>query len=184
MSEYRYNHTLSVAKECENLAHLFNIDEKNLVISAYLHDITKEMDIQEQIELCKQFGFEPDQDTLNSPKTLHSFSAPFLIKKDFPEYATDEILIPIKYHTTGRANMSLNEKLLYLADFIEPTRKFAECIKLRNSFYSSNDDLQKKLDRVILDSLKYTIDELNEKKQFIHSETIQAYDFLLVNKGD
>ncbi|MBR5313913.1 MAG: bis(5'-nucleosyl)-tetraphosphatase (symmetrical) YqeK [Clostridia bacterium] len=184
MSVYRYDHTISVAKECEQLARLFNIDEKKLVISAYLHDITKEMDIQEQVDLCKQYGFSVDQDTLNSPKTLHSFSAPFLIKRDFPEFDEEEIILPIKFHTTGRADMSLEEKLLYLADYIEPTRKFEECIKLRNQFYSSEEDLQKRLDRVILDSLKYTIDELSSKNQFVHPETLKAYDFILTNIGD
>ena len=184
MSVYRYDHTISVAKECEQLARLFNIDEKKLVISAYLHDITKEMDIQEQVDLCKQYGFSVDQDTLNSPKTLHSFSAPFLIKRDFPEFDEEEIILPIKFHTTGRADMSLEEKLLYLADYIEPTRKFEECIKLRNQFYSSEENLQKRLDRVILDSLKYTIDELSSTNQFVHPETLKAYDFILTNIGD
>ena len=80
--------------------------------------------------------------------------------------------------------MSLEEKLLYLADYIEPTRKFEECIKLRNQFYSSEEDLQKRLDRVILDSLKYTIDELSSKNQFVHPETLKAYDFILTNIGD
>jgi nicotinate-nucleotide adenylyltransferase len=184
MSVYRYNHTISVAKECEKLAELFGIDGKKLVISAYLHDINKEMDIQEQIELCRHFGVDIDEDTLNSPKTLHSFSAPFLIKRDFPEYDEESITLPIKYHTTGRENMSLSEKLLYLTDYIEPTRKFEECVKLRNSFYSSEEDLQKRLDRVILDSLRYTIDELKANNQFIHPETINAYRFLLSATGD
>jgi nicotinate-nucleotide adenylyltransferase len=184
MSVYRYDHTVSVAKECERLAALFGIDGQKLIISAYLHDITKEMSIDEQIELCRQYGFEIDEDTLKSPKTLHSFSAPYLIKRDFPEYDEESVTLPIKYHTTGRKNMSLSEKLLYLADYIEPTRKFDECKKLRNSFYSSDEEPSKRLDRVILESLRYTIDELKATNQFIHPETIKAYDFLLLNTGD
>lgn len=184
MSVYRYDHTISVAKECEYLAELFGIDGKDLVISAYLHDITKEMSIDEQVELCRQYGFEIDQDTLNSPKTLHSFSAPYLIKRDFPEYDKEIITLPIKYHTTGRKDMSLQEKLLYLADYIEPTRKFDECKKLRSMFYSSDEELSKRLDLVILESLRYTIDELKSNNRFIHPETIKAYDFLSINTGD
>ena len=83
MSNYRYNHTLSVVNECKNLAKSFNIDDKKLVIAAYLHDITKEMPIDSQLSLCEEMGIEVDKDTLNSPKTLHSFTAPALIMRDF-----------------------------------------------------------------------------------------------------
>ena len=184
MSEYRYLHTLSVAEECKYLASIYNVDKEKLVISAYLHDITKDMSVDEQLKLCNFFGVTLDKDTVNSPKTMHSFTAPLLIKKDFPEYADDCILDAVRYHTTGRADMTLLEKLLYLADYIEPTRKFDDCKKLREFFYSENTDKIKKLDETIILSLKYTISDLLNNNSPIHSETINAYNSLLTNSGD
>ncbi len=184
MSEYRYLHTLSVVKECKNLAKLFNIGDRDLTLAAYLHDITKEMSIKDQIVLCSEFGCTPDKNTLNSPKTLHSYSAVFLIKKDFPEYASEEVLLAVKSHTTGRAEMSLIEKLLYLADYIEPTRKFEDCRKLREYFYGPTIDIYKKLDDTIYISLKTTIGSLLENNEYIHLDTLKAYNHFLKKKGE
>lgn len=184
MSDYRYNHTLSVVNECKNLAKLFNIDDKKLVIAAYLHDITKEMPIDRQLSLCEEMGIEVDKDTLNSPKTLHSFTAPALIMRDFHKYADEEILSAVRYHTTGRANMTLIEKLLYLADYIEPTRIFNDCKKIREYFYTNTCDIQKRLNDTIVLSLKYTISDLLEKGEFIHPKTLECYNALVKMTGD
>ncbi len=183
MSDYRFKHTLSVVDECKNLAKLFGIDEKKLVTAAYFHDITKEMPTEKQLTLCKDIGIEVDADTLNSPKTLHSFTAPALIMRDFSQYADEEILSAVRYHTTGKANMTLTEKLLYLADYIEPTRKFDDCKKLREFFYTNTSDISKKLDDTIILSLKYTISDLLEKGEFIHPRTIESYNSFVKKTG-
>ena len=178
MSEYRYLHTLSVARECERLAEIFGIDGKLLITSAYLHDITKEMTVDEQTELCRSMGERLDEYAILSPKTLHSYSAPALIKRDYPEFADPEVLSTVRCHTTGKENMTLPEKLLYLADYIEPTRKFEECKKLREFFYSDLSDPHKRLDSTIFLSLKYTLYDLLAKGEFIHPETVKAYNSL------
>ena len=179
MSDYRYRHTLSVVSECRSLAKLFDIDEKKLVIAAYLHDITKEMPENEQILLCEKAGIILDESTLNSPKTLHAFSAPVFIEKNFPEFADEEVLNAVKYHTTGRADMSLIEKLLYLADYIEPTRKFDDCKKIRDYFYKDLSDPEKSLDDAIFLSLRITIEDLIARGKNIHIETVKAYNNIL-----
>jgi len=179
MSESRLSHTLSVAKECERLADIFGIDREPLVIAAYLHDVTKEMPLDEQIQLCRLQGVAIDKEASRSPKTFHAFSAPALIKKDFPEYATDTVLSAVRYHTTGKADMTLYEKLLFLADYIEPTRKYEECQKLREFFYTDTQNVQKRLDRSVLISLRNTLAHLLQKNEPIHPETLNAYNFLI-----
>jgi len=179
MSEYRYKHTLSVVEECKRLASLFEIDDKELVISAYLHDITKEMSYDQQISLCNEMNITLDKNALLSPKTLHSFSAPALIKRDFPNYYTESIVNAVKYHTTGRADMTLSEKLLYIADYIEPTRKFEDCKALRKYFYDSQEILNVRLDKAMLLSLKYTLTDLTEQQEFVHPETVNAYNYFV-----
>ena len=176
MSDYRYNHTLSVVEECKELAKLFDIDGEELVTAAYLHDITKEMSINDQISLCKEFDSCPDENYLKSPKTMHSYSAVFLIKKDFPEYANENVLAAVKNHTTGREDMSLNEKLLYLADYIEPTRKFDDCKSVRKYFYEPTEDIYKRLDETIFFSLKLTVSSLLKDNEYIHIDTLKTYN--------
>lgn len=182
MSEKRYDHTLSVAEECARLAEMFKVDRDILTAAGYLHDITKEMPVGEQILLCNDNGVILDDATLASPKIIHSFSAPIIIQKDFAEYAKEDTLTAVRYHTTGRENMSIYEKLVYLADYIEPTRKHEECIELRKFFYEPSDDLHKKLDDTIFLSLKYTITDLLNRGKYIHPLTVKAYNYLLTNK--
>ncbi len=183
MSPYRYAHTLSVVDECKRLAKLFDIDDRELITAAYLHDITKEMSIEEQISLCKEYNCSPDNNYLKSPKTLHSYSAVFLIKKDFPEYATENVLLSVQNHTTGRSGMSLNEKLLYLADYIEPTRKFEDCQTLRKYFYEPTNDICQKLDETIFISLKMTISSLLDNNEYVHLDTLKAYNYFCKTRG-
>ena len=183
MSDFRYRHTLSVANECKKLAIMLSTDPDPIVKAAYLHDITKEMPENEQIALCKAYGTYLDGDTLNSPKTLHSFSAPALIMRDFPEYADQTVLSAVRYHTTGRADMTLAEKILYLADYIEPTREYDDCTEVRICFYNNPNSPEEALDEAILLSLKITVRQLLDDGRAIHPQTINAYnDFL--KKGE
>ena len=184
MSKYRYEHTLSVAKECMALAKIFEIDNQNLVVSAYLHDISKELDFQEQLDICENMGVKIDPDCLSSPKTLHAFTAPAVIKRDFPEFYIQEITDNVSYHTTGRENMSLSEKLLFLADYIEPNRTFEDCKQLREYFYTNrSNDWYKTLDETIFLALKFTISDLVDKKAFIHPKTVSAYNYIQKELG-
>ena len=183
MSDFRYRHTLSVAGECEKLALMLGVDPEPVVIAAYLHDITKEMSTEGQLSLCKEYGIEIDGDTIASPKTLHSFSAPALIKRDFPEYATPEILSAVSYHTTGRANMTVYEKILYLADYVEPTREYDDCIEVRICFYNNRTTPEKAMDEALLLSLKITIRQLLDDQRAVHPLTVNAYNDLLMKGG-
>ena len=184
MSEYRYEHTISVVNECIELAKLFNIDNKTLVVSAYLHDISKELDLKEQLDICKEMKIEIPSDCISSPKTLHAFTAPAVIKRDFPEFYTKDIVDAVTYHTTGREDMSLCEKLLFLADYIEPKRKFDDCKLLREYFYNNKSkDWYKTLDEKIFTALKFTISDLLDKKAFIYPKTVSAYNYIQNNIG-
>ena len=173
MSDYRYNHTLSVVKECKDLAKLFGIDEEKLVNAAYLHDITKEMPIEKQLRLCETMGIEVDADTLRSPKTLHSFTAPALIMRDFPQYADKEVLSAVRYHTTGRADMTLLEKIIFIADYLEPNRNEAENLPLvRSQVFCNIDDA---LCTILKDTLLY----LDDSDKVIDPMTLETYNFYM-----
>ena len=179
LSAFRYEHTVSVVNECKELAKIYPCDERSLVIAAYLHDITKETPFEKQLELVEEMNVHFPADSLISPKTAHAFSAPAFVKKYLKKYYSRKIADIIALHTTGSGGMTLEEKLLYLADYIEPTRKFEDCVKVRRMFYSKKNKTEKHLDRVILRSLIITVNSLIKEKRPVHSYTVDAYNSLL-----
>lgn len=184
ISGKRYAHTLSVAAETARLCELFDLDAEtsfDLRCAALLHDITKEKSLSEQLEICKECGIPYGVDELNSPKVLHAITAPEIVKKELPEYAKSDILSAIRWHTTGKPDMTLGEKLIYLADYIEPTRDFPDCIKLREEFYSVPKPDTAHLDRVLLHSFEMTLDDLRENNKPIYPLTLLSASFLKNN---
>ena len=185
ISGKRYSHTLAVESEMIALCRIFSLSEQEtltLQAAALLHDITKEKYTEEQIALCNRGNIPFGEDECASPKVFHSITAEVIIKECFPEYATEEILSPVRYHTTGRENMTLGEKLLYLADYIEATRTFPDCVKLRQMFYSVPDpSLNGHLDRILILSFQMTISNLLEENAQIHPKTVYSLNSLLRN---
>lgn len=181
LSDFRFSHTLSVAQECKAICERTGIKNEKIIIAAYLHDISKECPIEEQIKLCEKYGIFLSEDTLSSPKTLHSFSAEAFIKEHLPEFSDEEIFRIIKSHTTGREKMTDEEKILYIADYIEPTRNFEECKTARKYFYSHEKN-KRLLDDTMILCLKQTMAELKEENKHIHEDTIKAYNYLTYNQ--
>lgn len=183
----RYTHSLAVEKECESLASIFKLDKcdtERLTAAAYLHDITKELDLDAQLKLCDKYGIPyTDADCL-APKTFHAKTAAALARDKYPDIADDFVCGCIRWHTTGRAGMSLPESLLYLADYIEPTRTFDDCIKLREYFYSrldGSDPAALLLDTLIL-SFDMTISDLISNGKLIDNDTIACRNSLLMKR--
>ncbi len=180
----RYLHTLSVERECANLAKLYSLNQKDterLSISALLHDITKDKRTEEQIQMCQQYGVPVNEEDKLSPKIFHAKTASYLAREKYP-YLVDEVIINcIRWHTTGRPAMSLLEKLLYLADYIEETRNYTECMELRNYFYSRIDttDKMKLLNETLILSFDMTIRNLLDESSLINFETVNSRNYLL-----
>ena len=87
-----------------------------------LHDITKKLDTPEQLELCRRYGCTLTQEDLDSPKTIHAITGALVARDQFG--VGDAVYSAIRWHTTGRADMRLLEKIVYMADYMEPTRTF------------------------------------------------------------
>ena len=183
MDGYRLAHTLAVKDECLALAKLFAMSEEetnSLAAAALLHDITKALKYPQQVELAKKLGVDLSTEDLTSPKVLHSQTGAAVAKAEFG--ASNEIAAMIACHTTGKENMTLSEKLLYLADYIEPTRTFEDCVALRRYFYEKGDaDWSAHLDRTLVLSFDMTIRLLLDDRFHIHTETIKSRNFLLQN---
>lgn len=186
MGEKRYLHTLAVERMAERMALIYCPSAKNtLRAAALLHDTTKELDIDAQIELCQKYGVEYDSDNIAAKKTFHAMTAAALIQDKYPDLYCENIYLAVRYHTTGRAGMSLYEKIIYLADYIDDTRMFDECVMLRDMFWSadienmSQSERLEHLDRVVLKSLDITISDLVADGKVINKDTVAARNFIL-----
>lgn len=178
IGDHRLAHSLSVESEAYMLATLFGLDEQTtlkLRAAAILHDVTKSIDTIGQISLCKEYGIALTLDDISSPKVLHSISGAEMAKRLFPDYVDGEIYGMILNHTTGAAKMTLCEKLLYLADYIEPKRTFFDCLELRGFFYEADTlPTEKHLNKTLLLSFDMTLKVLLNESQPIHPKTVSA----------
>lgn len=138
ISPRRFRHTLGVEEMVARLCALFCPDQTPLLrAAALLHDLTKEKSEEEQISLCKRLGLELSAQDLASPKLYHARTAAALIPLEFPQFNDPVIVSAVRWHTTGRAGMTLEEKLLYLADYIDESRTFEGCVLLRRYFFGA-----------------------------------------------
>lgn len=182
ISGKRLIHTISVEAEAEALGKIFALPEKDIYklrCAALLHDLTKEKKLDSQIELCKRFGIPYTDEDVKSPKVFHAFTGAFLARELFPNLVDETIFNGIKYHTTGKEDMTLFEKIVYLADYIEPQRTFEDCVKLRELFYSAEKFDTEHLDRVLLVSFDMTLRCLIDENAPMHSATVRARNFLV-----
>ena len=186
MSERRFNHVIEVEKMAILLARLY-CPEKTMVLraAALLHGMTKEYDDKVHISILSKPGIEFTVEERLAPKTFHARTASLLIPDLYPEFVCDDVIAAVRWHTTGRAKMSLVEKVLYLADYIDMSREYEDCVKLRDYFFSKNPeemDEQERLehlDRTLIRSFDMNIEELLSGGRVISRDTISARNDLI-----
>ena len=183
LKDKRYLHTLAVEKEAAYLGSIY-LPEKifSLRAAALLHDITKKCDLEKQLQYCDEFGIITDDNDILSPKTFHSKTAAALISKDFPEFCAEDITSGVRWHTTGHEGMTVFEAIIYLADYIEETRTFPDCVTLRKYFrdgIASGEDKNLVLYRTMIKSFDMTIANLMEEGALIDSDTISARNYYI-----
>ena len=156
MSEKRFRHTAEVEKMAARLGEIY-APEKILMLraAALLHDITKEYSVDRHLMICAQKALTVEKNDLYAPKTFHARTAAALIPELYPDFAEEEILSCVRWHTTGRADMALCEQLIYLADYIDMSRTFEDCVKLRNFFFNAKPEQMN--DRERLSHLRMTL---------------------------
>lgn len=169
MSEKRRFHTLAVEDMAVRLGVIYAPDKINeLRAAALLHDVTKELDTAEQLALCEKYGIPVSDDDKFAPKTFHAKTAAAVIEDKFSEFASDDVVSSVRWHTTGRKGMSVCEKIIYLADYIDDSRKFTDCVKLREYFWGKD------------------IPDMNEEQRLAHlnDTLIMSYDMTIKNLLD
>lgn len=176
MSEYRYTHCVNVSKEAKHLAKLYGCDEEKAVIAGILHDITKEIPKEEQLQIIKDDGIILDNIQKNAPKLWHGISGSIYIRKNLG-ICDEDILNAVRYHTTGRANMSLLEKIIFVADFTSEERTYNGVATMRKKS-------KKSLEEAMLYGYKFTFSDLAKREMAIHPDEIACYNEIVLNKSN
>ena len=165
----RVKHVLGCAQTAVELAKIYGVDETDAARAALLHDITKALDGPLQLTLCREYGTILDTFSQKNPKTLHALTGSLVAQRIFGE--NEAVVAAIRCHTTGKADMNLLEKIIYVADYMEPNRDFPGVEKLRELAFS---DIQAALKL----GLRMTLDLLQQQGRDISPESRDALQYL------
>ena len=175
LSPKRYLHTCGVVDAAQDLAIRYGADPEQACLAGWLHDITKECSIPEQLEMCGRFGIALTDLEKRSPKLWHAKTSAGYAKECLG-IEDPVVLDSLRYHTTGRANMTVLDKIVYLADYIEVNRTFDGVEEVRAL-------IDEGLDAMLLQAMKQTIEELLEKSAPIHPDTFLCYNQLVSERA-
>jgi predicted HD superfamily hydrolase involved in NAD metabolism len=153
------------------LAILYKENPEKAYLAGLVHDCTRDADILIQREMLEALGIEDDEITLTTEELLHALTAEYLMVNQFNIF-DKEVISAVKFHTTGREDMTLLEKIVFLADVIEPSRNFHGIDYIRQLATSS-------IDEALLAAFESSIRFLLGKGQMIHPDTLLARNYIL-----
>ena len=164
----RIPHVRGCEQEAVRLAAMWGADPEEAAEAGILHDVTKKLGLDEQLLLCRKYDIVIDALEARSDKLLHSKTGAAVAKHEFG--CSEAVVTAITWHTTGRPGMSTLEKVLYLADYMEPTRNFEGVEDLRRLCYED-------LDRAMVLGLSMSIADLTARNKEIHPMTQRAMEY-------
>lgn len=170
LDEKRYEHTLGVAYTSAALAMCHKAALHEAYIAGLLHDCAKCLDNEKKIHICQKHGIDINDSEQKNPYLLHAKVGGYLAEKKY-HVDNEEIINAIIYHTTGKPNMTLLEKIVYIADYIEPGREHAPNLDEIRTLAFHNLDMA--LVQILEDTLRY----LEESGKEIDPMTQKTYDF-------
>ncbi|MBU3128415.1 bis(5'-nucleosyl)-tetraphosphatase (symmetrical) YqeK [Clostridium tagluense] len=171
LSESRLKHSLSVSETAVTLAAKYGENIESARIAGLVHDCAKNVKGAELIKIASEHEIHIDEIYTNNPAILHGLVGS-IIAREIMGIQNEKILSAIRYHTTGRKNMSILEKIIYISDYIEPLRKFKGVEELRTLSLMN-------LDAAVMQSLENTIIYVISQKELLHIDTIHARNYLL-----
>lgn len=169
MRAKRIPHVMGVEEEAVKLAQRWGAEAELARRAGILHDCTKYYELPEQLDICEEYGVRLDALEQKAVKLLHSKTGACIARGVFGQ--PDAVYDAIFWHTTGKADMTTLEKVLYIADYMEPNRDFDGVERLRHLAYTD-------LDKAMLLGVEMTIQEMQQRQVPIHTNTLQARDWL------
>ena len=175
LQEERYNHVLGVAETAKKLAGLNNVDEDIAELAGFAHDVAKNMQIDEMKKIMDENNIILSEVEEINKSLWHSIIAPIVAKEKLG-IEDEEILSSLRWHATGKEDMTTLEKIIYIADMIEATRDFDGLEELRNITFNNLDD-------GVLAGLTHTMKFLLSKNSLMDENTVKARNYLLIHNG-
>lgn len=168
LTEPRFFHSQCVAKEAVRLAKRYGVDEKKARIAGILHDIMKDTSKEEQLKILQEFGIILPESLLENPKLWHSLSGAVYCQHVLG-VSDQEILSAIACHTSGKKDMTLLDKVLFVADYISADRNYPGVKEMRKL-------AKKSLEDAIIEGIAFTIQEKMGERLPLGSGSIDAYN--------
>ena len=168
LTDKRFEHSLNVAQEAVKLAKKFGADPEKAETAGILHDILKDTPADKQLKIISDFGIIMSDVELSVKKSWHAISGAAYIRNVL-HIEDAEIVDAVRYHTTGRHNMTVLEKVVFVADFISKDRDYPGVEEMRKTACKS-------LDRAIVEGIAFTVGELVQNREPVVPETIDAYN--------
>ena len=165
LSKKRFEHTLSCEGLALKLSKRWGANEEYACAAALLHDVTKELDREAQLQLFKRYDIVPDEITIKVPALWHAITAALLAEHVYG--MPDEVVGAIRWHTTGHAEMTVLEKIVFLADYAEPGRTLPDVQKIREKSFSD-------LDGALIDAMMLSCRYIEKKGAILHPDTKEA----------
>jgi len=175
LPEKRYRHSLNVANCAVKLSEIYGYDKEKAYIAGITHDCAKYLNKEEVKYYVNKYKIVLDELENDNLALSHSLIGSYIAKYEF-EINDEDIISAIRYHTTGKEDMNLLEKIIYIADLIEEDRDFPGVKELRDLVYT------KQLDKALFISFNNTIKFVIDNNQLIHNRTVNARNYLIKNK--
>ena len=172
----RLYHSLNVADEAKKLALHYGADEKKAFTAGLLHDIMKNTAPADLLKFFEDNGIMLTKTEQISPKTWHAIAGAVYCERVLGVTDT-EILSAIRYHTTGRAGMTLLDKVIFIADFISADRAYDGVERMREKAYIT-------LESAMEEGSQFTLEELAHNGWAIHEDSVAAYNEILYQRKD
>ena len=174
LTEYRFVHSLNVADSAKELARIYGYDEDIAYTTGLIHDTCKDTPAGLQLSYMLENGMKLTEIEISTAKLYHAMCGSLYIQKEFG-IDNQDMINAVRYHTTGRRNMSLLEKIVFIADFISAERSYDGVEIMREKASRS-------LDEAIVEGLGFTIKDLIDRgERFVHPDTIDAYNDAMMN---
>ena len=176
--EKRYIHSLNVADSARQLAERYGYyDPDKAYFAGLVHDIMKNATEEEQLQIMEKGGIILSRTEKNNPKLWHAMAGEAYLRTEMG-ITDEEILSAVRYHTTGKCGMSLLDKVVYIADYISVERDYPDADVMREL------SVNKGLDEAALYALKYSFRNLSENERLIHTDSVEYYNELIINKRE
>ena len=170
ISGFRYAHSISVANCAMSLSMRYDVKLEDALVAGILHDIAKKNNNNEILDLCNKNNISLSEDDLKSIPVLHSYLGAYIARNEL-NITNEDILNSIYNHTLGRAEMSMLEKIIFVADYIEPLRKNRSNMSYirKMAFIDIN--------KCIVLIIESSIDHLKKVNTFIHPKMLETYEY-------